>query len=413
MIENKYFKKTILELIPDQWGIDKIGNIFYIKTGKTNVQDSTQDGKYPLFDRSTRLKKSSKYLFDSEAIIVPGEGKEFIPRYFDGKFDLHQRAYALIPIDKNINVKFCYYWIYLDRAYLEKVSVGSTVKSLRLEHFYNFPIPLPSRKEQDSISVILSCLDSKIELNEKMNKTLETIAQAIFKHWFIDFEFPNEEGKPYKSSGGEMVDSELGKIPKGWKVRKFKDLGRIVCGKTPLTKDETNFGNDIPFITIPDMRGSVFTLETERYLSIKGADSQKSKFLPPLTVCVSCIATPGLVALTSAESQTNQQINSIICKKEISPFFAYFIAKEKTDEIIKKGMGGTATLNLNTSDFSNLKLILPNTSIISRFHVSIHLLFRKILLNSKGILKLTEIRDSLLPKLMTGKIRVPLEDKHE
>jgi type I restriction enzyme S subunit len=271
-------------------------------------------------------------------------------------------------------------------------------------------IPLPPLNKQKAIAKILFDLDSKIELNQKMNKTLEAIAQAIFKHWFINFEFPNEEGKPYKSSGGETVDSELGEIPKGWNIRKLGDLGKIVCGKTPSTKDETNFGQDVPFITIPDMRGNVFTFKTERYLSTKGANSQETKFLPPLSVCVSCIATPGLVTLTSTTSQTNQQINSIICKEGLSPFFVYFVSKEKSQEIIYKGLGGTATLNLNTSEFSNLKVILPDLVTLKNFHDFTTQFFKKILNNSKEILVLFDIRDSLLPRLMTGKIRVPLEE---
>ena len=294
--------------------------------------------------------------------------------------------------------------------YIKSRSTGSTIPLINLSVLRSLPISVPPIAEQKGIVMVIMSLSNKIELNQKMNKILEAIAQSIFKHWFIDFEFPNEEGKPYKSSKGEMVDSELGEIPKGWNIRKLGDLGKIVCGKTPSTKDETNFGQDVPFITIPDMRGNVFTFKTERYLSTKGANSQETKFLPPLSVCVSCIATPGLVTLTSTTSQTNQQINSIICKEGVSPFYVYFVSKEKSQEIINKGLGGTATLNLNTSEFSNLKVILPDPVTLRNFHDFTTQFFKKILNNSKEILVLTDIRDSLLPRLMTGKIRVPLED---
>ena len=136
---------------------------------------------------------------------------------------------------KGIDPDFLYYSITTREFtnYLSAVAETSTTAypSVTADVIANYSISCPRENEQKAIAKILSDLDSKIELNQKMNKTLEAIAQAIFKRWFIDFEFPNEEEKPYKSSGGEMVDSELGEIPKGWGIRKLGDLGKIVCGK--------------------------------------------------------------------------------------------------------------------------------------------------------------------------------------
>src|SRR4030042_1202676 len=262
--------------------------------------------------------------------------------------------------------------------------------------------PYPNEDEQTYISKILSDLDSKIELNQQMNAALESIGQAIFKHWFIDFEFPNEEGKPYKSSGGEMVDSERGEIPEGWDIKVIADCGGVVCGKTPPTKNEEYYSGGIPFITIPDMRDNVFVIRTEKSLSEAGARSQSKKELPPFAVCVSCIATPGLVALASERSHTNQQINSIICNSGISPYFIFFLMTNKSDDIKTMGLGGTATLNLNTGDFSRIKLLVPPDGEMREFHRFVEPLFKKILENLKESVNLSAIRDSLLPKLMSG-----------
>ena len=277
--------------------------------------------------------------------------------------------------------------------------------------FEEIELIIPPLPEQSTIAKILSDLDSKIELNQQMNKALEEISRAIFKRWFFDFEFPNEKGKPYKSSGEEMVDSEIGEIPKGWELKRIKDCGQIVCGKTPPTKEKKNYGENIFFITIPDMHNKYLVINTERKLSKEGADTQKKKYLPPFTICVSCIATPGLVVLTSKISQTNQQINSIICNKNVSPYFMYLMMKEKAEEIKSRGLGGTATLNLNTGDFENIKLILPNEEILVNFHKLINGIFQKILTNEYQIQNLSQVRDSLLPKLMSGKIRVPTKER--
>lgn len=291
-------------------------------------------------------------------------------------------------------------------------SMTGTSGRQRVENkvFDSFTINLPPLPEQKRIAEILSSLDDKIELNQQTNKTLEEIGQALFKHWFIDFEFPDEKGKPYRSSGGAMVDSGLGEIPKGWEIKEINDCGRVICGKTPPTKDEDNYGSDIPFITIPDMRENVFVVRTEKQLSKIGAETQGKKTLPPLTVCVSCIATPGLVALTSTISHTNQQINSIICNEDISHYFMFYSMKNKSEAVKIMGLGGTAILNLNTGNFSRIKLVFPpHNKIMGEFHKITEPLFKQILNGEKEKASLIAIRDSLLPRLMSGKIRVGMQ----
>lgn len=245
-----------------------------------------------------------------------------------------------------------------------------------------------------------------------MNKTLDEMAQAIFKRWFVDFEFPDENGKPYKSSGGEMVYSEelQKEIPKGWEVKRVKEMGKVITGGTPSTRRPEYYGNDFPFVKIPDMRENVFVVRTESYISKLGAESKKKKLLPPLSVCVSCIATPGLVSLTYVTSLTNQQINSIICNKNISPYFGYLMMKNVSYEIILGGSGGTATLNLNKSNFSRIKVIIPDDETMKSFNTLVEPIFSCILENQKESYDLTAIRDAILPKLLSGEIRVNLDN---
>ena len=124
---------------------------------------------------------------------------------------------------------FCLNWNIV-KANMLNTAIGSAQKALTIESLKKLEIPIPKLDEQKAIAKILSDLDEKIEINNKINKKLEEMAQAIFKQWFVDFEFPNEDGKPYKSSGGEMVESELGMIPKGWKIGTFREFTDTVLG---------------------------------------------------------------------------------------------------------------------------------------------------------------------------------------
>jgi len=287
-----------------------------------------------------------------------------------------------------------------------KTTTGSTFPNISKDQFLNLEILLPSSEDQKNISSIFSSIDNKIDLLRRQNEKLEAIAQTLFKRWFVEFEFPNKEGQPYKSSGGKMVSSELGEIPDGWRVGKIKDFGNVVCGKTPSKAIIEYFNGDIPFIKIPDMHGTVFVIDTEDTLSEKGANSQQTKFLPVYSINVSCIATVGLVTINSKASHTNQQINSIIPINEFYLEYLFFSLKSLSNYLKSLGSGGSATLNVNTNTFSNIDLLIPQKTAIKNYHNQVSAIFKKIELNAYSIINLQKIRDSLLPKLMSGQIRV-------
>lgn len=180
----------------------------------------------------------------------------------------------------------------------------------------------------------------------------------------------------------------------------------IICGKTPSTKKAEYYGGDTPFITIPDMHGCVYNVKTERYLSQRGVESQPKKTLPPNSVCVSCIGTAGLITLVSEESQTNQQINSIIPKEGISPYYIYLLMQTKSEIINKLGQSGSTIVNLNKTQFGKIKIIIPSLNIMQKFNDICSPLFEKILLNQKENIRLAVLRDGLLPKLMSGELDI-------
>ena len=163
-----------------EWADVKLSDIAYITTGNSNREDSTLDGEYSFFDRSVDIRKSSRYLFDSEAVIVAGEGQEFVPKHFKGKFDLHQRTYAIMDFKDCIG-RFIFYCVGYYRNYFLAQAVGSTVKSLRLPMFQKMPIKLPSELEQQRIATALTNADKEIKLLEQQLADLKQEKKALMQ----------------------------------------------------------------------------------------------------------------------------------------------------------------------------------------------------------------------------------------
>ena len=241
---------------------------------------------------------------------------------------------------------------------------------------------LPPLAEQRAIASVLSSLDDKIDLLHRQNKTLEGMAEALFRKMFV------------------------GQADPGWNKGKLQDYGQIICGKTPSKKVAEYFGGHMPFIKIPDMHGNVFILETEDSLTESGKKSQQNKTIPAKSICVSCIATVGLVSMNAVDSQTNQQINTIIPHKESQRYFLFLLMRNMTDDLFARASGGTATDNLNTGDFSSIEISTPTDNIIHKFDGIVRDYFEKIYTNQIQIRVLTRLRDTLLPKLMNGEVRI-------
>jgi len=300
--------------------------------------------------------------------------------------------------DEVADYEFVYYSLKNDYTTLASLANGGAQQNLNAQIIKDYVLKMPSLADQRRIASILSSLDRKIELNNKINADLEEMAQAIFKNWFVDFE-------PFKD--GKFVDSELGMIPEGWKVGCLGDMGNIVCGKTPSKSNSNYYGGDIPFIKIPDMHGNVFVENSEDRLTEEGSLSQIKKLIPPYSLMVSCIATVGLVSINTKSSHTNQQINTVIPHNKSALFYLYQHMKNNEEFLKNMGRGGTTTLNVNTRSFSNIRLLIPSEIALEQFHRVVEGLFKKIELNLHESRTLSLLRDTLLPRLMSGELEVP------
>jgi len=238
---------------------------------------------------------------------------------------------------------------------------------------------------------------------------MDTLAQAVYAEWFVNFRFPHSTSSG--QAGHEkikMVDSgtDFGKIPEGWKVEQIREIGKVITGKTPPTSNKSNFGDYMPFIKTPDLHGSIFCISTHEGLSTQGVGIQKNKIIPKDSIVVSCIGTIGVVGITTRDSQTNQQINSIIPTQTDIREYLYFVCVNLKNHLKNIGANGATMGNVNKEKFESTKILLPSDAMISLFRGMTQDMFEAIKSLSYQNANLRQTRDLLLPKLVTGEIRV-------
>ncbi|WP_051482731.1 restriction endonuclease subunit S [Thioalkalivibrio sp. HK1] len=410
----------------NNWREVKLGDIADIGTGKTNRQDETKNGAYPLFDRSSVVKRSDKYLFDCKAVIIPGEGKEFLPRYFSGKFDLHQRAYRITSkSEASVKTKFLYYYLNQHRDYWERVAVGTTVKSLRLHSFTDFPVKLPPIEEQKAIVHVLGMLDDKIELNQQMNETLESMAQAIFKDWFIDFG-PTRR----KMEGATDLDVILGgllrtsekareivdlfpsaltdnSLPKKWKYTTVGERFDVRIGRTPPRKESWHFTKQttgVPWLSIRDLADcGVFVHQTAERLTGCSIKNCRIPLVMAGTVLVSFKLTVGRVSIAECMMTTNEAIAHLnSTDRSPMPYFTYCWMKN----FDYSSLGSTSSIATAVNSKSIRKIPFPEfgVDVENEFGLLIKPIFELILINAKQNRILLATRDLILPNFISGKI---------
>ena len=313
--------------------------------------------------------------------------------------------------EPNVMPKFLY-WVLRSPAVQKQIAsikTGSAQPQLPISVMKNLRFPLPQIKEQKAIVTTLSCLDDMIELNNRTNKVLEEMAQAIFKHWFVDFEFPNENGEPYKSSGGEMEDSELGEIPLGWRIRQFTDIIEVTGGGTPKTSNHDYWDGEIPFFTPKDCNLNYYVLDTEKHITELGLENCNSKLYPTNTVFITARGTVGKIAIAGRPMAINQSCYALRYRGEPLQYYVHQITKNAVNELQHKASGAVFDA-IVTRDFDSLKTIVPTTDLVRAYDSTISKTYELLRINNMQNVVLSLTRDTLLPKLMSGEIRVPMEE---
>ncbi len=345
------------------------------------------------------IEQSNVEVYPKGTIIITARGTVGKIAILDKPMAFNQTCYGL-EVNSQQDKLFIFYAMKNILSEINALSYGTVFQTITIKTFDDLFIGIPSLRDQKAIAKILSDLDAKIELDQKMNKTLEDIAQAIFKHWFIDFEFPNEEGKPYKSSGGEMVDSELGRIPKGWKISALGDSIKFTKGKKPSEISSELRDSFAPLILINMLDGN-----EPIYGNAIGMNFIK-KYYP---IMVMDGASSGRVEL-GFEGILGSTIASITAKNEsLSNFYIYYCLKRLQAEIIDNTTG-TSIPHADKKRIETKRILIPSEEILLKFNEFSKNVTDSIFNRREQISSLRNIRDLALPKLISGKIRVPVED---
>lgn len=422
------FKHTEIGLIPEDWEVKEIQEVvlklgdglhgtpkyddsgdYYFINGNNLV-----DGKIEVDEKTRKCSKevAQKYKkeLNNRTILVSINGTlGNIALYNNEKIILGKSA-CYLNVKDEFNLYFIRYVLKNEyfQNYIQFNATGTTIKNVSLKQMREFKFGIPENiEEQSAIAKILSDLDSKIELTQQMNKTLEAIGQSLFKHWFIDFEFPNEEGKPYKSSGGEMVYSELGKIPKGWAVGKLGDFIDNI-------KDALKSGEEIKnrkYVPIDNLPMKRIGLET--YLPYTEAKSSLIGFEKDDILVGAMRVYFHRVNLAPFSGVT--RTTTFVLRPRKKHYLSYSLFQLYLDSTINyanaHSKGTTMPYAVWNNSLSEMQIVCPSEDILYRFNELIYPILSKIRDSIFEQQSLIKIRDSLLPKLMSGKIRVPIPEK--
>ncbi|MEM0139660.1 MAG: restriction endonuclease subunit S [Ferroplasma sp.] len=396
------------------WNTRFLKDVIELKYGKGLKESEREMGEFPVYGSSGVIDYHKKYLVDGPGIIIGRKGTVGKVNFSKINFWPIDTTYYL-ELKNHGNWAFFYY--FLKTLNFELLNTHSAVPGLNREDVYNLKVKIPDYKEQRAIAKILSDLDSKIELDIRMNKTLESIAQALFKHWFIDFEFPDDNGNPYKSSGGEMVESELGEIPKGWEVNKLANYVDVIKGCSYRSEDLKR--SNIALVTLKSInRGGGFNQDGyKEYVGDYDQDQilNEGDIIIAQTDLTQEAEVIGRAAIVNSLGKYSQLIASldlqIIRPREVFSrnYLYYLLSRETFHNHALSYTNGTTVLHLNKNAVSEYKTVIPSKAIMKKFDICTSTTLQRIgiNINEKGVL--VSIRCSLLPKLMSGKIRVPLE----
>jgi len=368
------------------------GNIPWLRTQEVNF-NNIYDTEIKITEAG--LKNSAAKWIPANSVIVAMYGNS-AGRVAINRIPLttNQACCNLIIDHKRADFRYVYYALKLFYPTLKGQSRGAAQNNLNVSQVKSFEIPCPSLPTQRRIGDILSSYDDLIENNRRRIALLEQAARLLYREWFVHLRFPGYEHV-------KIIDG----IPEGWVKGKVSDFGEIITGKTPSTKDESNYGGDIPFVKTPDMHGKIVVVKTGQTLSERGANSQPNKFIPKGSVMVSCIGTVGVVSIASVLCQTNQQINSVVFNNSTARYYGLFALSDLKPQL--EGMGGGSTMgNVNKTKFSSLPVLIPEKRILSAFDEAVSPIFSQIETLELMNIKLAKARDLLLPRLMNGEIAV-------
>ena len=295
-----------------------------------------------------------------------------------------------------------------NQDWIVKQAVGATMPNLNTAILSAVPLNLPPNKDiQRRTAAILSALDAKIDCNNRINAELEAMAKTLYDYWFVQFDFPDANGKPYKSSGGKMAYNATLKreIPSGWHDSNVLAVADLLGGGTPTKKKPHYWGGDIPFFTPTDADGSIFKFSTADYITSEGLKGSSTKLFSKHTVFITARGSVGRLVLAGVDMAMNQSCYALRAKAGISHVFLFFLAKELIHHLHVKSSGSVFD-SIVSNDIELTQLAIPKSEVIEEFAEVVEPIFEKIANNTKENQQLAQLRDWLLPLLMNGQVTV-------
>jgi type I restriction enzyme S subunit len=333
--------------------------------------------------------------------------------YYKGEKVVLGKSACYFNLLDNVDKRFIRYMLSTPyfKNYVQTYANGTTIKNVSLKSMREFPFKIPILlKEQKQIADIISCLDNKIDNLRRQNETLEKIAQTLFKHWFIDFEFPNDEGKPYKSSGGAMVASELGDIPEGWRVGQLADVVDVFTGY-PFKSDLYSLKNGIKVVRGENVSLGFLRWDMEKRWEYS-LESYQSYLLNSNDYVIGmdgsrvgknrCIVFESDLPLILAQRVARLRA----FKRYFQSYINIFLMQVRFEKYVDFVKTGTSIPHISGKQIKDFECLIPSEKTVSNFDDFYNRWFLKFDNNKKQIQTLTQIRDTLLPKLMSGQIRV-------
>lgn len=283
------------------------------------------------------------------------------------------------------------------RPYFKQYCTGSAQPQLPIKNFSQIYLNVPDIKTQHRIADIVSAYDDLIKNNQRQIKLLEEAAQRLYKEWFVDLRFPGHENT-------KIVDG----VPEGWRVASIADICDTVGGGTPSTKIQSYYEKgDILWVTPTDITRnfSLALLDTEKKITPEGLKNSSANMLPAETILMTSRASVGFFGMCKYEVCTNQGFISCIPKRENLQMYLLFNLKSRVEEIRQKA-GGSTYLEISKTVFRELKIILPKDEVLAEYQKNVHDIFDEIYCRTEMIKSLVDMRNRLLPKLMSGEVEV-------
>ncbi len=388
----------------------KLSQLLKIKNGKDHK--SLADGKIPVYGSGGLMRYVDEYIYDKPSILLPRKGSLHNIQYTNKPFWTVDTLYYTEINEELVAPYFLYY--YLKGLNLENLNTGTGVPSMTFNSYYDLELQLPEIKIQKLISDILEKIDKKISVNNQLNDNLEALAKTIYDYWFVQFDFPDENGKPYKSSEGKMVYNKVLKreIPEGWEVKTIGDYCKSTGGFAFKSSWWTDQG--YPVIKIKDIQENYkINLEDLAYVNLtdKRIDD-KFKAKPGDILIAMTGATVGkyaMVPFTEMPLYVNQRVgyfNLGAKPEENLPFLINSLNQRYFREAVFMLAKGAAQPNISNEQINNIQLILPKADIIKSYNKIFESYYLKNLLNQQQNQQLTQLRDWLLPMLMNGQVSV-------